>query len=90
MEAGRCDGSRLIAFDRIVGGSIRLAVTRSDGTHLRMHGFGGLPVWSPSGRQIAFAGNGLEIMAADGTRKRVIARAPGDVGRLGPLQWTRG
>jgi len=81
---------RKIVFQSLVRGSSNLAVMRSDGTHRRTFGFGALPVWSPSGRQIAFASGGLKIMAADGTRKRTIATPAGDVGRIGPLQWTRG
>ena len=81
---------RMLAFDRLVRGNVNVAVMRSDGTHERTFGFGLLPVWSPSGRQIAFVADGLKVMNADGTRKRLVARAPGDVGRLGPLQWTKG
>lgn len=64
-----------------------IAVIGRDGGSLQLLGPGQWPAWSPDGRRIAFARDGLEVMDAHGGGKRVVARTPGQVGTL---QWTRG
>jgi hypothetical protein len=79
--SGQESAKRAVWFG-IVGMAIAVLVT--------ILGPGVGPVWSPDGTRIAFAGDGLEVMMADGSRKRTVARGTGDVGRLGPLQWRPG
>ena len=80
------DGHK-IAFERLVRGTLKVAVMGSDGSHLRPLGFGYAPVWAPDGLRLGFGSGGLMVMGADGTRRRIVATVPGDIGAL---QWTRG
>jgi Tol biopolymer transport system component len=84
------DGRKVLLQANLRNGGVAVAVIGRNGRNLRILGPGLGPVWSPDGTRIAFAWEGLEVMMADGSRRRTVARASGDVGRIGPLQWRGG
>jgi Tol biopolymer transport system component len=45
-----------------------------DGTHRRRLAPGRRPQWSPDGRRISYDNNGIYVMNADGTGKKLVAR----------------
>ena len=71
------DGTRIALWFCCEGGDV--FVMNADGTGLVEvfpgPGFAFDPVWSPDGRQIAFAGSGIHIMDADGSNHRVVVES---------------
>ncbi|HMI98235.1 MAG TPA: hypothetical protein VK488_00200 [Gaiellaceae bacterium] len=65
-------------------GAAEIFVVNADGTGSTSLGPGGLPAWSPNGRQLAFISpeGALSVMNSDGTSRRVVYS--GDVAARGP------
>ena len=82
------DGRR-IAFNSFRGQRHRIWVMNADGSN--QHPITGIgtesavdPTWSPDGRRLAFSGADVEIVNADGTGHRVVAR-----GDAFAIEWSR-
>jgi TolB protein len=83
------DGRR-IAFDRQDDGYNWIYVVNADGTGLRRltPNFRWHPAWTPDGRISYVDGDGIWVMNADGTDKRLLARADIKLTDPSPVAWS--
>src|SRR4051794_11232476 len=59
-------------------GHIFMSTIRPDGRHVRRLGGGSDPAWSPSGRRLAYAYDGVWISDASGRHRRKVAAVNND------------
>jgi Tol biopolymer transport system component len=76
------DSTRLACVD-----ASALKVVSIGGQTLTTLGGGGGPVWSPDGSTIAFAGDGVDVVRADGTGRRTLVDEPDT--SFGGIRWLR-